>query len=124
MNGAIKINWEKKIRSIRGLGFNQGSLRVQLGAKGLAGCKLGLPNKGEAALALENYLKGRNYWVNLVYHVCFSLNMTCGSEPREHGSPELQYLSHSVPFAESGSHETENPSLPPAAAISSPLTQF
>jgi hypothetical protein len=23
-NGAIKINWEKKIRSIRGLKFNQG----------------------------------------------------------------------------------------------------
>jgi hypothetical protein len=50
--------------------------------------------------------------------------MTSGSEPREPGSPELQYLSHYVPFADSGSHETENPSLPAAAAISSPLTGF
>jgi hypothetical protein len=28
---AIKINWEKKIRAIRKLRFNQGLLRVQLG---------------------------------------------------------------------------------------------
>jgi hypothetical protein len=112
---------------------NQGNLRaeiqsralwVQLGAKGLVGCKLGLPNRGEAALALENHLKERNKWVNLVYHVCFSLNMTCGSGPREPGSPELQYISHYVPFADSGSHRDSNTALLPCCCSSSAGTIF
>jgi hypothetical protein len=45
MKGAIKINWEKKVRSIRGLKLNQGALRVQLGVKDLSGCKLGMLSK-------------------------------------------------------------------------------
>jgi hypothetical protein len=45
MKGVIKINSEKRIKLIERLGFNQRSLRVQLGAKSLTGCKLGLPNE-------------------------------------------------------------------------------
>jgi hypothetical protein len=45
MKEVIKINSEKRIRLIERLGFNQRSLRVQLGAKSLTGCKLGLPNE-------------------------------------------------------------------------------
>jgi hypothetical protein len=31
MKGSVEINWGNKIKSIRGPGFDQGSLRVQLG---------------------------------------------------------------------------------------------
>jgi hypothetical protein len=56
MKGLIEINRGKKIRSIRGPGFDQGSLRVQLGAKSLSGCKLEMLNKEESILALGRKL--------------------------------------------------------------------
>jgi hypothetical protein len=48
-----------EIRLIQGLKFDQGSLRVQLGAEELSGCKLGLPNKGRAVLALKRIFRRR-----------------------------------------------------------------
>jgi hypothetical protein len=73
MKGAIKINWEKKVRSIRGLKFNQGALRVQLGIKDLTGCKLGMLTKGGGCFGIgERILKKRKMhelgspWLSLI----------------------------------------------------------
>jgi hypothetical protein len=62
--------------------------------------------------------------MHLVQCMCVSLTMTCGAETRVPSLPEVHYLPLSFLPLTKGSHETENPSLPPAVAISSLLARF
>jgi hypothetical protein len=84
---------------------------VQLGARNLTECKLGLLNKGEVVLALEKKNLKRRSRVKLVHHYYLSLNMTCGVEPCVPSPPNLHHFFPSFLSLKMGPTESEIPSL-------------
>jgi hypothetical protein len=66
---------------------------MQLGAKGLAGCKLGTTNNGDQLWRWRKEFEGEKYCVNPVHQLCLSLNMTGGAQIRELHHIPLLFLS-------------------------------
>jgi hypothetical protein len=124
MKEAIKIKLGEEIRSIRGLGFDQGPSWVQLGDNTSLGAYWGTANNGGQLWRWRKEFEGEKYCMNPVHQLCLSLNMTGGTQIRAPSPPELHHIPLLFLSLPLGPTETEDPSSSLLPVISPLLADF